>query len=119
MNRKFITTLEKDKLEIIELENITPSRDNVEDLCYDMTRVLWWQIENNMLNLHEHDDEMYFFSFVDSLLRFHDIIGFDENEIYRDDKYDLPFEIIYNIHDWLNEHDEYKAQADELKRMIC
>lgn len=71
-----------------------------------------------MLNLHEHDDEMYFFSFVDLLFRFHDIIGFDEDEIYRDDKYDLPFEIIYNVHDWLNEHDEYTTQTDELKHMV-
>lgn len=119
VNNKFIKTLEKDRLKINELEAIpSPQHQDVEDLCYDITRILWWQIENDMLNLHDREDEMYFFSFVDLLFRFHDIIGFDENEIYRDDKYELPFEIIYDIYDWLNEHDEYTAQVDELKHMI-
>ena len=95
VNLKFIKTLEEDRLKINELEAIpSPQHQDVEDLCYDITRILWWQIENDMLNLHDREDEMYFFSFVDLLFRFHDIIGFDENEIYRDDKYELPFEII-------------------------
>lgn len=36
-----MTTLEKDNLKINELEAISlPPRHDVEDLCYDMTRIL-------------------------------------------------------------------------------
>lgn len=106
VSKRFIQTLVSVENSIKRFDVI--SHEELINTFYDISRVLWWEIENDLLNLNENIDKEYLFKFVYILLDFHDIIGFDEESVYRDDKYELPFEILYNIYDYLKDNEEFE-----------